>query len=124
MRQRHGDHDPFEPIAIVYSQDELALLTSRLEHDGIWCVRHSGAHISADVGLTIALGGVKLLVHPEQAAEARELAASHIWERTGAVYDRSRAVDLLMALLLALLTGIPPPARIHSMLLPGRTAEA
>jgi len=114
-------NDPFESIAVVYSQDELALLTSRLHSEGIWVVSHSARHIAVDVGWTIALGGVRLMVHHLDADAAREvLAAGEPWERTSGVYDRSRIVDLLLALMLALVAGVPPPARIPSVLVERR----
>jgi hypothetical protein len=113
--------DPFELIAIVYSQDELALVTSRLRSEGIWAISHSARHVAADIGLTLALGGVRLLVHADQAEEARGLLAmGRPWERTGGVYAGSRALDLWLALMLALVTGVPPPARIQSVLVERR----
>jgi len=113
--------DPFELVAIVYSQDELALLISRLRWEDIRVVGHSGAHVAADVGLTVALGGVRLLVHQEDADDARRvLAATPAWERQGGVYADSRLMDLLLALLLVLMAGVPPPARLQSVLIAER----
>jgi hypothetical protein len=113
--------DPFELIAIVYSQDELALLTSRLHSEGIWAISHSALQIAVDVGWTLALGGVKLFVHREQADVARDLLRSdEPWERTSGVYARSRALDLLLALMLALVAGVPTPARMQSVLVERR----
>jgi hypothetical protein len=114
-------HDPFELIAIVYSQDELALLTSRLHSEGIWVISHSAGQIAVDVGWTLALGGVKLFVHREQAGIARDLLRRDgPWERTTGVYVRSRALDLLLALMLALVAGVATPARIQSILVERR----
>jgi hypothetical protein len=111
--------DPFELIAIVFSQDELALVTSRLQAEGIWAIGHSERHIGVNVGLTLALGGVKLLVHHDQAEDARQLLGEP-WVRTGGVYARSRALDWAMALMLAVVTGVPAPARIQSVLVERR----
>lgn len=114
-------HDPFEPIAIVYSQDELALLTSRLHSEGIWTFSHGARHVAVDPALTLALGGVRLLVRREQAEDAREvLAMGEAWQRAGGVYARSRVLDLALALLLALMAGVPPPARIPTVRLEQR----
>jgi hypothetical protein len=124
MGKRGEPDGPFETIAIVYRQEELGLIKARLEHEGIWTVPHSYRHISIDVPITLALGGIRLMVHREQAAEARELLAGlPPWERRGGVYAESFALDLLMALLLVLLTGIPPPCRIDSILIEGPAAE-
>ena len=50
--------DRFETVAIAYSQPEVAALRSCLEGHGIWTVSMSQGHASADVGLTLALGGI------------------------------------------------------------------
>ena len=61
------EDDPLVLIAVVYSQDELALLTSRLRWEDIWCFPHSAGLIAIDVGWTWALGGIRLFVHREDA---------------------------------------------------------
>ncbi|HEY0116855.1 MAG TPA: hypothetical protein VGB54_14165 [Allosphingosinicella sp.] len=117
----HKD-DSFELVAIVYSQDELAVLTSRLRFEGIWVVEQSARHVGADWALTVALGGVGLLVHHEDAPDAwTVLAETTRWQRTGGVYARSRILDLVMALLLAIYPGLPPPARIPAVLVERRS---
>lgn len=107
------EDEPLQLVAIIYSQDELAVLTSRLRCEGIWCFRHSERQIGANVGWTLALGGVRLFVRREDAAAARALLTDvGRWQRVGGVYDRSRIIDWTMALFLALMTGIPTPARM------------
>ena len=116
-------YDPFELIAIVYSQDELALVTSRLESEGIWTISHGARHAAIDPALTLALGGVRLFVHREQAQEARLLLATGgPWVRTGGIYASSRGLDLVLALMLAVVAGVPPPARIPTEIV-GRRLE-
>jgi hypothetical protein len=108
-------------VAYVYSQDELAVLTSRLSWENIWCFAHSARHIAIDVGLTWALGGIRLFVHREAAKAARALLAeTPAWERVGGVYDRWPVLDWVMALFLVLATGVAPPARIQSSLVQAR----
>jgi hypothetical protein len=110
--------DSLELVAIAYSQDELGLLTSRLRWEGIHVFLHSQAQIAVDVSLTIALGGVRLLVPNDQAEQTRQiLRAMPAWERGAGVYCDNRLVDLLLAFLLVMMTGIPPPARIRSVLI-------
>lgn len=113
-----------ELIAIVYRQDELAVILSRLEAADIWVCRHSKGHVAVDVPLTLALGGVRLFVHREEAEEARALLAEcGSWERIGGVYENSLWLDWLVALLLLFLAATPPPARIPSVVI-GASAVA
>ena len=111
-------------VAIVYSQDELAVILSRLEAAGIWVFRHTEGQIAVDVPLTLALGGVRIFVLREAAEEARDvLAESGPWERIGGVYENSLWLDWVVALLLLFLAATPPPARVPSVII-GASARA
>lgn len=62
---------PLELVAIIYRQDELAVILSRLENAGIWSFRHSAGHAAASAPMTLALGGIRLFVHRDEAQAAR-----------------------------------------------------
>jgi hypothetical protein len=107
-----------ELVAVVYSQDELALLTSRLRSESIWVVEQGARHVALDWALTVALGGVRLLVHRADAADARlVLAQTTRRDRGKGVFAQERLLDLLMALVLVMVSGIPPPARMPAWLI-------
>jgi hypothetical protein len=108
-----GAPDRFETIAWVYSQSELAVLLSLFEHEDIFVLPVTRYHISVDWALTVALGGVEIRVHPEDAERAWALFAGH--ERTafrGRVFVDNRLLDIALMLAIALFAGVPPPARI------------
>ena len=108
-------------MAIVYSQDELAVILSRLEAAGIWVFRHSETQIAIDVPRTLALGGVRIYVLREDAEEARDvLVEGAPWKRIGGVYENSLWLDWTVALLLLFLAVTPPPARIPSHVIGAR----
>ncbi len=111
-------------MAIVYRQDELAVILSRLEWAGIWVFRHSEAQIAVDVPMTLALGGVRLYVPRDEAEEARAvLAEGALWERIGGVYENSPWLDWVVALLLVFLAATPPPARVPSVIVGAHVAS-
>ena len=104
----------FETVAIVYSQPQLALFLSLFEQERIWVVPISYGHVSAQWNLTLALGGVRLRVHPSDADAARELLAGldrYAFSRRGLISD-NRLVDILLIVGLFLVGFFAPPARI------------
>ncbi len=118
MVGRVEGHAPLELVAIVYSQDELAVIRSRLDAAGIWSFRHSESQIAVNVPLTLGLGGVRIFVHCDEASNARALLTEGgPWERIGGVYDNLRWLDWVTALMLAILAATPPPARIQSVVI-------
>ena len=83
-----------ELIAIVYRADELAMLKSRLEWEGIWFFAQGEPTIFLNPGWTLALGGFRLFVHREHAEEARELLhGMQHWDRGTGVYAPDRVMD-------------------------------
>lgn len=109
---------PLELVAIIYRQDELAVILSRLENAGIWSFRHSAGHAAASAPMTLALGGIRLFVHRDEAQAARALLAEGgPWERIGGVYENLLWLDWVVALMLIVLTTTPPPARIPSVII-------
>ena len=109
--------DRFEKVAIAYSQPELAALRSCLEGHGIWTVSISQGHASADVGLTLALGGIAIRVHSDDAEEARAILAGIEQARyRGRIYTDNRLIDLALTVMI-LAFGVPPPARLPAVFL-------
>jgi hypothetical protein len=105
----------FETIAYVYSQTELGVLLSLLEHEDIWVVPIGRGHSSVDWPITVALGGVELRVHEADAARARAALAAvddvHVWR---GFFFKNRLLDLAFILLLLPLALTAPPARIQA----------
>jgi hypothetical protein len=117
--------DRFETVAIAYSQPEVAALRSCLEGHGIWTVLMSQGHASVTIGLTLALGGIQVRVHSEDAEAARAiLARIRQAPYRGRIYTDNRLIDLALTLMILIAFGVPPPARIPAdFLLDGRTAR-
>ena len=105
--------DRFETLAWVYSQPELAVILSALEHEGIRAIAVGQGHAAVQWNWTIALGGVELRVRGDQAerARARFADAEPMWSRAG-LFSRVRPVEIAILLFLCLFVGFAPPARI------------
>ena len=105
--------DRFETVAWVYSQSDLAIILSLLEHEDIWVLPVGYHHISVQWSWTIALGGVELRVHAEDAVAARALFADAARApcRRG-VFADNRLLDILIVLLLFATSFFAPPARM------------
>ena len=103
----------FETVAFVYSQTELAVLLSLLEHEDIWVVPVGRGHVSIQWTATVALGGVELRVHEAEAARARALLAGldrvQVWR---GFFFRNRLLDVALILLLLAMGWLAPPARL------------
>ena len=113
-----------ETVAIAYSQAEIAVLYAFLEGHGIWTSLHSQPIVSVQWGATLALGGVQVRVHSEDAPAARTFLAE-IEQKpfTGRIFTGHRLLDLLLAVMLLLACGAAPPARVPAFfLLNGRSA--
>ncbi len=116
----------FAVVATVYSQIDLAIHLSLLEQEGIWAVARGAGHASVEWNLTVALGGIDLLVHREDAGDAAELFCG--LERrfpSRGIYSDVRILDIALTLLLFFF-GAPPPARIpafHHAVAASRVAE-
>jgi len=105
--------DRFETVAFVYSQSDLALLLSVFESEDIWLVAIGRLHVAVDPSLAVALGGVELRVHEEDAEDARTVLAS-----LDPVPHRARLftgifpIDLLFLVLVLVVFAVPPPPRM------------
>jgi hypothetical protein len=106
----------FETVAWVYDQFELALLLALFEQADIWVVPMGLHHVSVDWSVTVALGGVRLRVHEEDAAAALALLAG--LERTphGSVryFFQDKMADVLLILLFFCIGLWVAPARIQA----------
>ena len=117
--------DRFETVAIAYSQPEIAVLRSCLEGQGIWTVSMSQGHASVEIGLMLALGGVQIRVHSDDAEEARAILAG-IGQAPyrGRIYTDNRLIDLALTVMILVAFAVPPPARLPAVfLLNGATAR-
>ncbi|HYJ52349.1 MAG TPA: hypothetical protein VEW04_04185 [Allosphingosinicella sp.] len=105
--------DCFETIAFVYSQTELAVLLSLLEHEQVSVVPIGRGHASVDWPITVALGGIELRVHTTDAARARALLAEiepiHVWR---GFFLKNRLLDMALIVLFLPLALMAPPARL------------
>ena len=113
--------DRFETVAWVYNPSDLALLLSKFIHADIFVHRGSLGHITADPGLTTALGGVELRVREDDVGAARALLAE-----LDPVPHRERLfVGLLPVFLIMALFAIgPPPRQIPTFLLGQATRDS
>lgn len=103
----------FETVAWVYGQGDLAILLSRLEDAGIWVVPVGYLHAAVQWSWTLALGGVELRVHAEDAAAARTLFAEVDWTPSRQpLFSANRLVEIVLILLLFLVGFFAPPARM------------
>jgi hypothetical protein len=67
--------DGFEPIAIVWSLPEAAVLTATLSAYGFTPMRRNQGHISVVPALVLALGGIAVCLPREEVADAVALLA-------------------------------------------------
>ena len=110
--------DRFETVAIAYSQPEIAALRSCLEGHGIWTVSMSQGHASAHVGLTLALVGIAIRVHSDDAEDARAILAGIEQARyRGRIYTDNRLIDLALTVMILVAFAVPPPARLPAVFL-------
>lgn len=65
--------EPFETVAIAYSQPQAGVILSLFAWHGIPAYARNIETIRANRPLTLALGGMPICVHHEYAAEARAL---------------------------------------------------
>ncbi|HMJ93177.1 MAG TPA: hypothetical protein VK472_03660 [Allosphingosinicella sp.] len=111
--------DRFETIAWVYSQTELAVLLSLLKNEDIYVLAIGRGHVSVQWGITLALGGVEIRVHPADAAGARALLAGidRTPSRRG-VFCEDRLLDILILLILFFLGCFAVPSRLPATFVP------
>lgn len=112
-------HDQFETVAIAYSQPELMSLVAALEARGIMTQQVGVQTLKTVPNWAVALGGALIRVRrpdlPDAIAVLRDIAAEPAVIRRPLISNR--LVGGIIAILVAMLTGIPPPARIPATLL-------
>jgi hypothetical protein len=108
--------DRFATVAWVYDQGELALLLSLFDRADIWVVPITRGHVSVQWWLTVALGGMRLRVHEEDAEAALALLAGleRMPQTSVRILFRDKLADVLLILLFFLLFVLAPPARIQA----------
>lgn len=105
--------DRFETIAWVYSQSELAVLLSLLANEDIHVLPIARGHASVAWGFTLALGGIEVRVHADEAEDARILLAGI--DRTPfrrGVFSDNRLIDGFVMVMLVIAGLFAPPARM------------
>jgi hypothetical protein len=115
--------DQFETVAYVYSPSDLAILLSRLGYEGIYTYCAGRCHAYVDLGLTTALGGVRVRVHEEDLADARTILATldPVPYRAPLPFG-FWPLDLLFFLVIAFFGAGPPPRQLPAYVLNGATA--
>ena len=112
------DEDPFETVAIAYTQPQVAVMLSMFGWYGIPAYAKNFGHIGVDCPVTLALGGFPVRVHREFAEEARGLlaeAADRCLEEPAKPQPLAyRIAKVPFFLLLAM--GAAPPPRLSATL--------
>ena len=107
--------DPFETVAIAYSQAQAGVIMSMFAWYDIPAYVKNIEHVRANPTLTLALGAMPIRVHGDFAAEARDLleeAAAR--EQEPVVVPLGERVGRLPLLGLLLLMGAPPQPRLSA----------
>lgn len=115
----------FETVAWVYSQSELAVLLALFTHEDIHVVPIGRHNAGVDYAMTVALGGVEIRVHAEEAEEARTLLAGIDGApfRRG-IFSDNRWLDGLIMLVLFFAGLFVPPARVPAQFVTPRAMAA
>jgi hypothetical protein len=104
--------DPFETVAIAYSQAQADVILSLFAWHGIPAYAKNIEHVRADPALTLALGAMPIRVHRDYAGEARGLldeAAEREIEPMPAEPIRERILKVGFLGLFGFLALAPPP---------------
>ncbi|MBO9712427.1 hypothetical protein [Sphingomonas sp.] len=105
--------EPFETVAIAYRAPQIAVMLSMFEWYGIPAYAKNAGHSGVDCPITLALGGIPILVHRDHADDARALlieAAERIEQEPAAPQPLAYRLTKLLAIpALMLLSFIPPP---------------
>lgn len=116
--------DRFATVAWVYSPSDLAILLSKLDHEGIYTCCAGRGHASVDFGVTTALGGVRVGVHEGDLADAEAVLATldPFLHRAPSLFG-FRPLDLLFWLVVALFGVGPPPRQLPAYVVNESTAS-
>lgn len=74
----------FTRIAVFTYPHELAVVRARLEHEGIRCITRDEHTVGAHPFMSVAIGGIKLLVPDADALQARLLLEEAGFDTDGA----------------------------------------
>lgn len=103
--------DPFETVAIAYTQSQAGVILSLFEWNGMPAYGANLETVRTSAPLTLALGGIPIRVAREAAAEARailtEAAEREQEEKSEPLSDRVAKVGLLGVL--GMMAVAPPP---------------
>lgn len=104
------DDDPFETVAIAYSQPQAGVLMSLFAWHGIPAYAMNLEMLRTDPGLTLALGGIPIRVARKAAEDARALLAE-AEDRVEEVRAPDPIGERITMTLFCGLTGMTPPPK-------------
>jgi hypothetical protein len=105
--------EPFETVAFAYRPPQVAVMLSMFQYYGIPAYARNAGHSGIDCPITLALGGMPILVHRDYAEEARAL-LDEAADRVEAEPCRPqplgyRLLKLIASPVLLMLSIVPPP---------------
>ena len=105
------DEDPFETVAIAYTQVQADVILSLFAWNGIPAYAKNIAHVRTDPVITLALGAMPIRVYGEFAAEARAMLAEAEANATEGLSDSlsNRITKVALGLI-----GLIPPPRVSA----------
>jgi hypothetical protein len=105
------DGDPFETVAIAYSQSQVAVLTSLFAAYGIPLIAMNVETLRANPAWTLALGGFPIRVPREAAADARGLLTEAAETPDEDLREPGPFAERVLTTLFLGITGLTPPPR-------------
>lgn len=124
MRRRHAgavSGDPFQTVAIAYSQPQALVLLSLFGWHGFPAYARGLEHARADCPMTLALGGIPIRVLSEVAEEARALLAEAAEREVEERAPSPLAYRIGKVLGLGVIGAAPPP-RVAASIVPSYSA--
>lgn len=103
----------FEPVAIVSSMPEAAVLLATLRAYGLHPLPRNQGHVSIAPPLMLALGGISVTVPPAELEDAIALlgAIDQGWTCPPPPLARNPLANALLCLLMTVVLGVPPMPR-------------
>jgi len=111
------DADPFDTVAIAYSQPQALVILSLFEWHGMLAYAVNLGHAQVDCPVTLALGGIPIRVVRDQAGEARAL-LTEAAERDEAMLQEGLGERVVKTMLCGV-TGMTPPPRMAATIVGG-----
>ena len=103
------DEDPFETVAITWSQPQAGVILALFAWNAIPAYGMNLETIRVNCPLTLALGGIPIRVHREYAAEARGLLEEAVVREAEPMPPEPLAERICKVALLGVLGMTPPP---------------